>query len=639
MQKNIIIGTAGHIDHGKSTLIKALTGDDTDRLQQEKERGISIELGFSHMTTQESKEKNLNLGIVDVPGHEKFVNKMLAAAGGMDIALIVIAADEGVMPQTKEHLAILDLLGLKKAVIVLNKIDLVEAEWLELVIEDIKENFAGTFAENAKIIQVSAVKNINIKRLESEIIKLAEQITKKNQGKLPYFPIDRVFSLSGQGTIVTGTLLRGELEQGSEMMLYPQEKKLKIRSLENHEKQQKLVSSGSRVGINISGLDKKEIKTGDIIAQKKSLYKSKFFEAEIKLLDDLNFTVKNGDKVHLHTAAAEKIAVIYIYDKKEIFPGEKAYIKLKLEEELALFYKEKYILRRFSPMQTIGGGVILEIDPPPRRKTRDIKVIDDLKRLKNADLKNAVEEFIYQNKEAITKLTFLKQKTAVNTKELKEIIKILKAEKKILELGQQRTYIHQKDFINLKEDVLNTINQYHSKYQLQKGIKKEELRSQLDYQLDQKEMAGLLDILKEKRLIKEDMNFIALKDFQINLSSEENKIKNKILNEFNNNLFSPPTRIEIINKYQREDLVAYLEREKKLFRLNEELDFHPDVFQKSKELLKSYFKNSKTIEISDFRDLINSSRRYAVPLLEKLDELKITKRKGDLRLPGDQLFI
>lgn len=638
MEKNIIIGTAGHIDHGKSTLIKALTGEETDRLEAEKKRGISIEPGFSHLETEKTKEKNLKLGIVDVPGHEKFVNKMLSTAAGVDLALIIVAADEGVMPQTKEHLSILDLLGVEKAIVVLNKIDLVEEEWLELIEEDLKEHLTDTFAEKAEIIKISALKEKGIDTLKEKIIEIALNMKKRKKSSLSYYPIDRVFSLKGQGTVVTGTLFSGKLKKGEELFLYPAEKELKIRSLESHGKQYQKINAGSRVGINLSGLDKAEINKGDIIAAKNSLIKTKFFEGELKILKELNFSVKNGDQIHFHTAALETTGRIYLYNKKEAFPGEKVYIKLILNEEIALFFKQKYIIRRFSPLQTIGGGEILELDPPPRRKKPDKKITTALKRLGNASPTEAVEIFIEKNEMYPAKLDFLKKKTALKTEDLKEILNNLAIKGKIVELLVDKSYIHKKVVKKIENEILKILNSYHHKNNLRSGIKKEELRSRLNFDLNKKEMDSLIEVLIDKEILKENNNLIAKADFKITLSEEKKKKKNNIINDYQSKLFNPPSRQEIIDKYNLEaDFFDYLENKGILIRLSADLYFHHSVFRETKKLLLSFFKENESLSLGEFRDLINSSRRYALPLLEKIDRLKITEREGELRYPGEKL--
>lgn len=640
MRKNLIIGTAGHIDHGKSTLIKALTGDKTDRLDQEKARGISIENGFSHLENEKTRAENLKLGIVDVPGHEKFVNKMLSAAAGVDLALIVVAADEGVMPQTKEHLAILDLMGVKKAIIVLTKIDLVDREWQQLIELDLRDHFKNSFAETAEVIRVSSTKEEGINELKELIIKTTLRMDQQQRSEIIYFPIDRVFSLKGLGTVVTGTLFGGQLKAGDELSLYPAEKRLKIKSLESHGREEQRANAGSRVGINISGMDKSEIKRGDIIAEPNSLLKSKFFEGELRLLENLNFKVKNGDQIHFHTAALETRGRIYLYNKKEAFPGEKVYITLILEKAAALVFKQKFVLRRNSPLTTIGGGEILELDPPPRRKIDDSRIVNRLKELKNASMKRVVELFIENNQNEPVKIESLKKKSTLKYKSLKEILNELTAEEKILELITEKSYIHQRKLKHVERKILKIVSDYHQKYGLKPGIKKEELRSRLDFKLKRKELDSLLQSLYNKELLKEKNNLIAHSSFRIKLSPEMKEIKDKVIKKYKKHLFSPPTRTEIINNYQlEEELFNYLENEGFLIRLSSELYFHISVLAKLKKMLKDYFRENDCIDLAEFRDLIGSSRRYALPLLEKMDQIKVTKRVEDHRYSGENLEI
>ncbi|SDH75648.1 selenocysteine-specific translation elongation factor [Halanaerobium congolense] len=378
--KNLIIGTAGHIDHGKTTLIKALTGADTDRLQQEKERGISIELGFTSFKLSNENQ----VGIIDVPGHEKFIKNMLAGAAGVDLAILVVAADEGMMPQSKEHLAILDLLGVKHGVVALTKTDKVDAEWQELVLDDTREKLAGSFLEEAKIIPVSAVEKNGIDALKAELNRIIKNISTKKTDNNTYFPIDRVFTLKGFGTIVTGTLFRGVIEVEDELELYPQSKKIRVRSLQVHNDQVQKVYPGQRVGINISGIDKDELQRGDVLAEVNSLFKTKYFEANLKMLKDLNFVLKNGDQIRFHIGAKEIIGRVYIYDQKQLFPEEEAYVLFSLEEEIAAFLGEKFVIRRYSPMDLIGGGRVIIVDPPPRKRN-DKQITKMLKKIEAGD--------------------------------------------------------------------------------------------------------------------------------------------------------------------------------------------------------------------------------------------------------------
>jgi len=636
MSKNVIIGTAGHIDHGKTTLIKALTGKDTDRLLVEKQRGISIESAFTHLENKETQVRNLNLGIIDVPGHQKFVNKMLAAAGGIDLALIVVAADEGVMPQTKEHLSILELMGTKSALIVINKIDLVDKEWLALIKLDILDQFSGTFADNAEILEVSAVKDQGIKKLKNKIIELAAKIKINSTVQIPYYPIDRVFSLKGQGTIVTGTLFTGEFYSGQELYLYPKAKKIKIKGMENHRKKIKRANSGSRVGINLSYPDKNEIRRGDVISTAESLLSTKYVEAKLKILDSINFRVTNGDRVHFYAGANEVMGTINIYGRKEAFPGEEIFIKIKLEQKISPYYRQKFVLRRFSPLQTIGGGEILEIDPPPRRKKDSKEVINHLNLLNEITIKDTLELFI--KNQTITYLNFLKKKTSLKTENILSLLSELKAADKIVELKTDYSFIHHDNFNDLADKISKVINDYHQQHRLKLGIPREEIRSRLTLSLSKKELDKILNILFDKNLLIEKKHLVALRNFNIKLTDREKKQKEYVINKIRENYFAPPGRKELLAENQElESIIDYLEQTSELIRLDQDLYFDKNIFLRIRIILQDYFKTNKTIELSEFRDLLDSSRKYALVLLEKCDQLQLTVRRGDIRYPGNKL--
>ena len=346
MNKNLIIGTAGHIDHGKTTLIGALTGEDTDRLAEEKDRGISIELGFTDLEIDD----DLKLGIIDVPGHEKFVKNMLAGAGGVDLALLVIAADEGIMAQTREHLAILDLLNVEHGLVALTKEDKVEDEWLELVIEDTREKLEGTFLEDAPIVPVSGVKGTGLDRLKDEIKEIVGRIPTKDSEDNIYYPIDRVFTISGHGTVVTGTLVSGKIEVEDELKIYPQKKDVRVRSLQVHNEKRDKAYPGQRVGINLAGVDKEELDRGDVMATPESLPVSDFVDGTLKVLKDAPMIVEHGERIRFHIGAREVLGRVYMIDKEEILPGEEALVQYRLEEDIVARYRENYVVRRYSPM-------------------------------------------------------------------------------------------------------------------------------------------------------------------------------------------------------------------------------------------------------------------------------------------------
>lgn len=639
MNKNIIIGTAGHIDHGKTTLIKSLTGKNTDRLLEEKKRGISIELGFSHLQNEETEARNLNLGIVDVPGHQKFVNKMLAAAGGIDLALIIVAADEGVMPQTKEHLAILELMGAEKALIVISKIDLVDKEWLELVKLDILDQFKNSFAENAEIVTVSTVDNRGIKELKSKIIELASNIKMKLNNKIPYYPIDRVFSLKGQGTIVTGTLFKGKLSDEQQLKLYPAGKKIKIKSMESHQKKLKNVSAGSRVGINLSYPDKDEIKRGDVISAADSLISTNFLEAKLKVLKSINFKIKNGDRIHFHTAAAEIMGSIKLYGQQEAFPGDELFIKIKLDHKISPYFRQKFVIRRFSPLETIGGGEILEIDPPPRRKIDSKKILTYLHSLAGSDLMTALELFIKNENKSAVDLNQLRKKTTLKNEKILDLLSELKMEERIIELKTGSSFIHPDSFKKLEKSIYKILKNYHQQHRLKAGIAREEIRSKIDFNLSKKELDKVIKILAAEGLVLEKDSLIAAPDFKLELTKKEEQQKQYILSEIKENYFAPPSRTELLNQNEElEAVIDYLEDNAEIIRLGQDFYFDKNIISKLRKILREYFRDNKSIDLAEFRDLINSSRRYALLLLEKCDQLQITLRKGDLRYPGKKLY-
>jgi selenocysteine-specific elongation factor len=630
--KNIIIGTAGHIDHGKTTLIKALTGHDTDRLEQEKDRGISIELGFTDLKLDSGQ----TLGIIDVPGHEHFVKNMLAGAAGVDLALLVVAADEGMMPQSDEHLSILDILGVEHGIVVMTKVDKVEPEWLELVKEDTRDKLKGSFLENAAIIEVSAVEEKGLDKLISQIETIIENIPAKNREDNVFYPIDRVFSLKGHGTIVTGTLFKGSITVEDKLEIYPEEEEIRVRSLQVHNKQVKKVNAGQRVGINLANIEKSAINRGDVLASPDSLVKTKFFEGHLHLLENLKIVVNHADRIRMHIGAQEVLGRIYFYEREQLLPGEDAFVQFRLENEMVAHFKERFVIRRYSPMQTIGGGRILKIDPPPRRK-KEIDVVSELKKLENASDEERTALFIKnQNKTPAQKRDILK-KTGLSDKKLTEVLDTLQIEEIIVQLssGSENSWIHKENLNKLIEETLHKLTDYHQKHHLKKGIKKGELRTQLEFKLNKRELDRVIEIMQQRDLIEESKNLISLTDFEVILNDSEKEIMEKIINEYKNNIFTPDSLSEIIdqfdNKENAEAVFNYLLSEGKIIRLKEDIYLYKTALDKAKDKLKEYFKENKAIELAEFRDLINSTRKYALPILEKFDRDNLTIRDGDKR--------
>ena len=632
MAKNLIIGTAGHIDHGKTTLIGALTGEDTDRLKEEKERGISIELGFSEL----DYEDGVQLGIIDVPGHEKFIKNMLAGAGGVDIALLVISADEGFMAQTREHLAILDLLNIKRGVVALTKTDKVDKEWLELVIEDTKDKLKGTFLEGEEIIPVSGLKKEGIDKLKKKIHDIALSIEDKDPADNVYYPIDRVFTLSGHGTVITGTLVSGKISVEDELTIYPQQKEVRVRSLQVHNEMVSEVGPGHRVGINVAGVDKDEIDRGDVLATSDSLEVTDFIDGRLNILKDSPMILNHGDRIRFHIGAREVLGRVYMIEKEQLLPGDGGLVQFRLEENIVGRYKENFVIRRYSPMTTIGGGVIIDNNPPYRKKL-DKEAVEELKIKENGTKKERIAlELNLENDYSLNKKEIAKR-TNISLENIENLIYEMVNEGEIIEFNAAniKTYLHKNTYNNLKEEILDLLEEFHQNYSLRPGYPKEELRKTISLNLSKKEFDYLLSQLKNSKKINLKGSKIALKDFEIDYSPEEKEIKNKIIEIFKDN-FMPPTKDDLedeINNDKEKILEVFqsLTNEDLIIKIAHNIYFHKETIDKAEKLLKNYLSEKETIELSEFRDLLNSSRKYALPLLEYFDQKDFLIRKGDKR--------
>lgn len=635
MAKNLIIGTAGHIDHGKTTLIGALTGEDTDRLKEEKQRGISIELGFSELMYDDG----VQLGIIDVPGHEKFIKNMLAGAGGVDIALLVVDADEGVMAQTKEHLAILDLLDIKRGIVALTKIDKVEEDWLELVVEDTKDKLAGTFLEGEEIIPVSGVENTGIEKLKEKIHEIAIGIEEKDTDDNVYYPIDRVFTLSGHGTVITGTLVSGKISVEDRLTIYPQKKEVRVRSLQVHNKKVKEVTPGNRVGINVAGVDKDEIDRGDVLATSNSLEPTEFIDGRLNLLENSPMILNHGDRIRFHIGAREVIGRVYMIEKEQLLPGESGLVQFRLEENVVGRFKENFVIRRYSPMVTIGGGTIVDNNPPYRKKL-DKKAQKELEIKEKGNKEERVALELELHKETTLNKKEISKKTNISIVNVEKLLKKLQDKDKIIEFtnGNVKTYLHNEVFNNLVEEIIELLTNYHQKYSLRIGYSKEELRKTISVDLNKKEFDQLVLNLQNQNQIKTKGSKLALKDFEIKYNSRQKKIKDHILKIFKDN-FMPPTADEISeqisDEFSSEDQIyevfQAIINEGLLKKIGHNLYFHRETVKKAENLLVDYLKENNSIELSEFRDLLESSRKYTLPLLEYFDQKDYLKREGDKR--------
>lgn len=631
--KNIIIGTAGHIDHGKTTLIRALTGRETDRWEEEKRRGITIDLGFTYFDLPDGSKA----GIIDVPGHEKFVKNMLAGVVGMDMVLLVIAADEGIMPQTDEHINILNMLGIKKGIVVLTKYDLVEEEWLELIKEDIKEALKGTFLENAPMVDVSSVTGHGIKALVDVICSISEiEVEERDINTIPRLPIDRSFSITGFGTVITGTLISGKLKKGEEVEIYPVNKVCKIRNIQVHGKDADYAYAGQRTAINLSNIKKTDIYRGCVIAPINSMKNTMMLDVKLSLLKSSRRVVENRSRLHLYIGTSEILCRVVLLDKDELTPGESCYAQLRLEEEIAVRRGDKFIIRFYSPMETIGGGEIIE-PVPAKRKRFDEKLIEELKVKEKGSSTDVIEKIIRENSKTVPSVGELARITALTEEEIKASMDILEEEEKIT-VFRLKNDIHtyhrdyERDF---EEKLEKYLFRFHQENKYKRGVKKSEIKSKYFSKIKQTVFDSLIQTIAGKGIINTDGEIISLPYFKIEYDDSFLNAESKIMKALESagfDFMKPADLMEMHFKdVHSEDIVLLLIDDKKLIKVNEECIMSFKLYNEAKEILTSFIEKNGSISAAQYRDLLNTNRKNAIILLEYFDQVRITRRSGNDR--------
>ncbi|MFR2269410.1 MAG: selenocysteine-specific translation elongation factor [Clostridium sp.] len=624
--KNVILGTAGHIDHGKTTLIKALTGRETDNLKEEKQRGISINLGFTYFDLPSKKR----VGIVDVPGHEKFIKNMLAGACGIDIVLLVVAADEGVMPQTVEHLDILNYLGVKKGIIVLTKCDLVDEDFISLVKDEVKEKTKGLFIENAPIVEVDSVSGRGLEELVKKIDEISEDIEEKKIDAPARMSIDRVFSLKGFGTIVTGTLIEGKISIDDEMTIYPSEKKVKVRNLQVHGCDVKTAYAGQRTAINLSNIKVSEIQRGDVIAETGSVEESMMIDVNISLVAHCKKSLKHWDRIRVFHGTKQILCRIVPLNEDEIPYGESGYAQLRLEEKIVAKKGDRFIIRSYSPMDTIGGGIIIDT-APKKHKIYDESVIETLKIKEKGELKDIIEEYLKLNLSNYITLKDLISYTGDKEEYVKEGLDVLIKENKVIPVNKY--YLHISHYNKLKDKTMDILNKYHKQYRLRKGILKEELRSRVDSKLKVKDMDIILNKMAEDKQIKVRDNLVSNYEFEVVFNQKQLSIKKEIENITRKNKLSClVTKDEICNKNKFYEEVLEALIGDTIQKLDDTYYVDKDIYENMKNELINYLKQNNQITVAQFRDITNSNRKTSIAILEHFDRNRITKRIDDKRV-------
>ena len=628
--KNIIIGTAGHIDHGKTTLIKALTGRNTDRWEEEQRRGITIDLGFTWFDLKNGDR----VGIIDVPGHEKFINNMVAGVVGMDLVMLVVAADEGIMPQTREHMDILGLLGIKKSILVLNKCDLVDEEWLELVEEEIQEELKGTFLEDAPVVRVSAATGQGLEELTDTIIRvMADEVEEKDTQTIPRLPIDRVFTLSGFGTIITGTLISGTISKEDVLEMYPIGKECKIRSIQVHGQDKDKCYAGQRVAINLSNIKKKEIHRGCVIAPKNSMKNTDLLDVKLSVLPDSMRIVTNHERLHLYTGTSEILCRAVLLDKEEIGPGESGLVQLRLEEEIALKRGDRFVVRFYSPMETIGGGVVLEPNPV-RKKRFDEKAIEELKKKESGSLADVMELHIKQHADTMITMAELAKIMAHSVDELQEYLEELKEEGIVHVFAMKKdVYLwHRDSEYALRQKIQEALEAYHKRCPYRYGMKKAEIHNTYLKKVKPIVFDAYIEQLVAQNQIGRKDEYLHLAEFEVSKDAMFLKTEKTLVDAFEKAGFDFVRFSEIdlgtIPRETAEDVLLLLVDEERVVRINEEMFTMKYLMDEAEEKIRKHLENEDVITIAQVRDMFSTSRKSAKPILEYMDSIKVTKKTG-----------
>src|ERR1700676_2445350 len=632
--KSIIVGTAGHIDHGKTALVKALTGIDADRLQEEKRRGITIDLGFAHMDWPGANGETLRLGFVDVPGHERFVRNMLAGVGGIDLVLLVIAADESIKPQTREHVDILQLLGLQRGITVLTKSDAVDAETLDVVRLEVEEFLRGTFLDNPdlgapnSIVAVSSLTGAGLDDLKRAMIAAAAEVQPRDSRALARLPIDRVFTMKGFGTVVTGTLLSGTIHREEEMEVFPSGRKVRVRGVQLHGQTAEAAVAGQRTALNLAGASTEDLSRGMTVAPPAIFSATRRVDARLRLLASAPRALKHWSRVHFHSNTMETVAEIALHGTKQLAPGSAAMARLKLPEAALLLPGDRFIIRQFSPVVTIGGGVILDPAPIARMPAPEsfLQILaggkpESILRARIARRGHVGISTLQLIAETGWSRDFIEGGLAQTLKDMR-----------VLRIGD--LFLDAHAMIGLQQIIVSSVGEFHKKNSLVGGITKEALREQV--KASPEVFTAALDLLVREKNIEVVGDLVRLAGHGIVMKDEEAESKKNIEDAFAATGLKVPALHEVIaglkvDKSRAQKIVTLLLREKILVKISDELVFHRRALEQLHRLVAAQKARSGKMDVAKFKELTGVSRKYAIPLLEYLDREHVTKRVGDAR--------
>ncbi len=632
--KSVIVGTAGHIDHGKTALVKALTGIDADRLEEEKRRGITIDIGFAHLELPAENGQTLRLGFVDVPGHERFVRNMLAGIGGIDLVLLVIAADEGIKPQTIEHFDICRLLSIRRGITVLTKSDLVEEETLGVVRMEVQEFLRGSFLDGAPIVAVSSKAGSGLDELRRELALVASEVSAKEVTALFRLPIDRVFTMKGFGTVVTGTLISGSVKKEEEVQIFPSEKLTRVRGVQVHGATAEKAVAGQRTALNLGGIPTTDLSRGMTLAAPGLLRSTKVVDVSLTMLATAK-PLKDRARVHFHAYTSEILAEVVLYGNKQLKAGETSFVQLRLVEPVLLIPGDRFILRQFSPVVTIGGGVVFDATPLPRSRTRKLadKVIDTLRELQNGSPEHVLYTRIVRREEGGLSLRDALAETGWHPSLVASVATALVKSARVKKVAD--ILIAPPAFERASASLLAMLTQFHDANPLVGGISKGESQEKLG--LPAPVFQGVLDDLVQKKRVEVAGEILRLVGRGVVMKDEESESKRAIEQAFASAGLKVPALKEVlaslpVDRVRAQKIVTLLLRDRILVKISEDLVFHRDSLGELRRKLAKLKVTTPKIDVARFKELTGVTRKYAIPLLEYLDRERVTRRVGDERI-------
>jgi selenocysteine-specific elongation factor len=627
--RHVVAGTAGHIDHGKSSLVQALTGIDPDRLKEEKERGITIDIGFAHLELEEG----LTLGIVDVPGHERFVKNMLAGVGGIDLVMLVIAADEGVMPQTREHLAICQLLRVRSGLVVLTKADLAEPEWLELVQEDVRSFLHGTFLDGAPILPVSAKTGQGLPELRNTLLTLARAVPSRGTDATFRLPIDRVFTIRGFGTVVTGTVASGQLALDERVEVYPRALQAKVRGIQTHGRPVSTAAAGQRAAVNLQGVERAAIARGDVLSLPGLLQPTYMLDATCEVLADAPAPLRTRQRVRFHVGTSEVMARVHPVTGTTIEPGHTGYVQLRLEAPVIALPRDRYVIRSYSPMVTIGGGELLDVAPAKARQSAEL--VERLRTLETGAPTAVLESHVRRVGGGGVRTAELRARTPFGPEALRRYLQDLVDRERVL-LVDREWYVHVEAAERLARDAAAALAAFHAREPLKPGMSKEELRTRLGG-LEERVFLALVDRFAAAGVLVVDKDKVRGATHAVRLTPAQQAESDRLEAAFRAAGVAPPTLEEAFAKLGLAGLSAQAMAQllvdgRRLVRIREGLYFHAEPLQAAVDRVLDFLKEHQAITPQEIKDLLGISRKYAIPLLEWLDSQRLTVRVGDKRV-------